>query len=35
MVSYGIAEHAKQFRFLLKERIETVLRGQQKNLFEK
>ena len=35
MVSYGIASHSKQFRFLLKERIETVLMEQQKKLFEK
>lgn len=35
MVSYGIAYHAKQFHFLLKERIETVLMEQQKKLFEK
>lgn len=35
MVSYGIAYYPKQFRFLLKERIETVLMEQQKKLFEK
>ena len=35
MVSGDIEKHAKQFRFLLKERIETVLMEQQKKLFEK
>ena len=35
MVSYDAAYYPKQFHFLLKERIETVLMGQQKKLFEK
>ena len=35
MVSCDIVQHAKQFHFLLKERIETVLMEQQKKLFEK
>ena len=35
MVSYDTVYYPKQFRFLLKERIETVLMGQQKKLFEK
>lgn len=35
MVSCDIEKHPKQFRFLLKERIETVLMEQQKKFFEK